>query len=80
MIVNPLPDGPIPLNVRLKKDFSKLPAGISIQFPRDIALALILHKHALPVGNQWAQPDLIIDQESLDENLAGDEFLNLAVA
>jgi hypothetical protein len=55
------------LLISLTKDIGKLPAGISIQFPHDVGVALI-HRGtgvAIPVGSFAATPDLVIDDDDM---------------
>jgi hypothetical protein len=55
-----------PLLVVLRHDLGKLPAGIAIQFPREVAISLLQRRGcAVPVGSFAAQPDLVIDEDQL---------------
>jgi hypothetical protein len=68
-----------PLLVILQEDLGKLPAGISIQFPHDVAIRL-LHLNlgiAVPVGNFDARPDLVVDEDQLQHASLPVELLSL---
>jgi hypothetical protein len=54
-----------PLLVVLKQDLGKLPAGISIEFPHDVAIRLLRRGLAVPVGSFLHNPDLVVDEEQL---------------
>ena len=54
-----------PLLVVLRHDLGKLPAGIVIQFPHEVAINLIRHRYAVPVASFDALPDLIVDEDQL---------------
>lgn len=54
------------LQVRLHQDSARLPADISIQFPRDLALSLLRRRMATPVGDITNAPDLIVDEADLE--------------
>jgi hypothetical protein len=57
---------PIPsMLVRLLSDLGKLPAGILIQFPPEVALSLVRHRVAAPVSELRLHPDLVIDEEDM---------------
>ena len=54
-----------PLLVVLRNDLEKLPAGIAIQFPHEVAINLIHQRYAVPVASFEAEPDLVIDEDQL---------------
>jgi hypothetical protein len=54
-----------PLLVMLHHELGKLPAGITIQFPYNVAISLIHQRYATPVASFAAQPDLVIDEDQL---------------
>jgi hypothetical protein len=56
---------PRPLLVVLRNDLKKLPAGIAIQFPHEVAINLIHQRYATPVASFAAEPDLVIDEPDL---------------
>ena len=57
---------PIPsMLVRLVSDLGKLPAGIVIQFPSEVALSLVRHRVASTVGSLQSRPDLVIDADDM---------------
>jgi hypothetical protein len=57
----------LPLLITLLADLEKLPAGIAIELPLHTALWLIRARFARPVGNMTAAPDLIVDEEQLED-------------
>ena len=68
-----------PLSIRLNRDTGLLPGGVSIQFPNDVARALLSRKDvATPVANFDLFPDLILDEDDLKQ--IGFDPYNPAVA
>ena len=55
------------LQIRLLHDLGKLPAGISIVFPADIAHSLIRRRLATPVGSLDSFADLVIGEDQLQD-------------
>jgi hypothetical protein len=56
-----------PLLITLHQDLGKLPAGISIQFPHEVAIILI-HRglgEAVPIGDFAVLPDLLIEEDDM---------------
>lgn len=47
--------------ISLHKDVGKLPAGVVLSVPREVALALISRRLAVPVGDSKVAPDAIIE-------------------
>lgn len=58
------------LAIKLHSNVGKLPSGVVLSVPREIALALITRRFALPVGDSKVAPDAIIDCDWSDVGLA----------
>ena len=70
-----------PLVVRLSGDLGKLPASIGIQFPEQVGLMLIAKRLATPIGDVHLSPDLILDEDDMDQiGLGADYWRDLAIA
>jgi hypothetical protein len=46
------------LCVRMKSDLGKIPSGISVAFPHQVAIDLIRYRYAVPVADFNSRPDL----------------------
>jgi len=56
------------LQIRLNRDVGPLPAGLSLELPRDTAVALLSRKDvATPVGSFSAYADMVLSRDDLDE-------------
>ena len=56
--------------IRLHKAAGKLPAAVVLSVPREIALALVARRLAVPVGDLKVRPDAIIECDWADVGLA----------
>ena len=57
------------LLVRLHSDVGNLPGGVVLKLPQEIALSLILHRAAVPIGDFKVTPDAAITGVTLADNL-----------
>lgn len=65
-LIDPEDLPPPQLLVRLTQDVGKLPTGLVYRLPTDVALALIRHRKATPVGNMGCFPDLDVSEAELE--------------
>ena len=58
------------LAIKLHQNTGKLPAGVALSVPREIALSLITRRLATPTGDSTIAPDAIIECDFADVDLA----------